>query len=220
MEYKYIFFDLDGTIYDSARGITASARYALKKMGVSVKDNLNKFIGPPLKSSFMEFYGMSSEDGDRAVKFYREYYVEHGIFDGELYDNVIETLKMMYDSGIKIVLATSKPQIFAERILVYFKIDQYFTFVSGASLDEKHVEKCDIISYAVNELGITDLNAVLMVGDRSFDIIGAKKVGVKSAGVLFGYGDKYELVNAGADYIVKSFNEILEIIELTSDKTC
>lgn len=214
MEYKYIFFDLDGTIYDSARGITASARYALRKMNIAVTDdeNLNKFIGPPLKKSFMDFYGMTSEEGDRAVGFYREYYVENGIFDGKLYDNAAETLKMMYDYGIKIVLATSKPQIFAERILKYFKIDQYFVFVSGASLDEKHVEKSDIISYAVNKLGITDLNSVLMVGDRNFDITGAKAVGVKSAGVLFGYGEKQELIDAGADYIVKTFDELFEII--------
>ena len=213
MRYSYLFFDLDGTIYDSARGITASARYALEKMGISVKDNLNKFIGPPLKSSFMDFYGMSSEDGDSAVKYYREYYVEHGIFDGVLYENAAETLKLMCEAGIKIVLATSKPQIFAERILEHFNIKKFFTFISGASLDERHVEKCDIISYAVSKLGITNLNSVLMVGDRNFDIIGAKKVGIKSAGVLFGYGDKDELINAGADYIVKSFNEISEIIE-------
>lgn len=212
--FEYILFDLDGTITDSGEGITKSVQYALKFFGIS-EDNLkelNKFIGPPLKDSFKRYYKFDDEKAEIGLLKYREYYAVKGIFENNLYDGIIELLEILKKNNKKIILATSKPEVYAKEILKYFKIDEYFTFVAGADFEETRVNKGDVINYAIQSANISDLSKVVMIGDREHDIIGAKENNVKSIGVLYGYGDVIELTQARADYIVKNTSELLNIL--------
>ena len=212
--YNYILFDLDGTLTDPGRGITNSVAYALEKFGVSVSDKkeLYKLIGPPLTDSFEKYYGFSKEDALIAVEYYREYFKPKGIYENEIYSGVPELLKSLKESGKTVILATSKPEIFAIEILKYFGIDEYFDFVAGATLDKSRTKKGDVIAYALNSCNITDKSDCLMVGDREQDIKGAIANGIDSLGVLYGYGDFEELSNAGATYIAKTVDEIIKYV--------
>lgn len=209
-----IFFDLDGTLTDSGDGIKNSAAYALNKFGIPVPDRneLNKFIGPPLVGSFRNLFGMSDSDADLAVVYYREYYAVKGIFENSLYDGVKDMLEALKKAGKTIVLATSKPEIYANQILKYFDIHDYFTHACGAEMDHKRTDKHEVIEYALETAGVTDRSRVIMVGDRLHDIEGAKKSGLDSIGVTFGYGSEDELKNAGADYIVNDAKELTELL--------
>lgn len=212
--YQIILFDLDGTLTDPGIGITNSVMYALKKWGIEVGDRseLYKFIGPPLKESFERFYGFSEEKAEKSVEYYREYFREKGLFENEVYEGIKDLLETIHASGRKLILATSKPEEFAIRILEHFQLAKYFTCIGGASMDGVRSKKADVISYALKKAGVYDLSETVMVGDREHDIIGAKQVGMDSIGVLFGYGNYEELENAGANYIVNSPLEILDII--------
>ena len=216
MSYQYIFLDLDGTITESAPGIMASVRYSLEKMGYPSDDldKIRKFIGPPLKESYMRFYGMTEEQADQAIVCYREYYAEKGIFENSLYDGMAESLQLLKSEGKHLVMATSKPEEYAKLIAEHFDFAKYFDVICGATMDEKLVEKADIIAYAMETLGLgaDKKDEILMVGDRRHDIHGAKVNGLKSMGVLFGYGDLAELQEAGADYIVESPSEVGTVI--------
>ena len=213
--YKYILFDLDGTLTDPGIGITNSVMYALEKFGIEVKEraSLYKFIGPPLLDSFQNFYGFTKEESELALKYYREYFRPKGIYENHVYDGVEDLLRELKASGKKMIVATSKPEEFAVEILKHFNLYQYFNFVGGASMDEKRVKKSDVIAYALEKGDVTDLDAVVMIGDREHDVYGAKQIGVDSIGVLYGYGDYEELKQAGADYIVERPSEILKIVE-------
>ena len=208
--YDWIFFDLDGTLTDPGEGITNSVAYDLKKEGIEppTRQELYRFIGPPLVESFMKFYGFSEERAHRAVEEYREYFRDQGIFENRVYDGVPALLASLREKGKKLVLATSKPEPFAIRILEHFDLDGAFTFVAGALMDETRTAKSDVISYALKSCGISDPRRVLMVGDRLHDIKGAKACGLDSVGVLFGYGSREELTKAGATYLAKTVQEI------------
>ncbi len=211
--YNTVLFDLDGTLTDPGKGITNSVAYSLKKFGIEVEDKkeLYKFIGPPLHDSFMKYYGFSEEEAETAIVYYREYFRDTGIFENEVYDGIENLLGIIKASGRKIILATSKPEEFAKRILVHFGLDKYFDFVAGATMDNSRSKKGDVIAYALKESGCTAENAV-MTGDRLHDIIGAKENGLASIGVLFGYGSRDELEDAGADYIAETVEDILKFI--------
>ena len=208
--WKNILFDLDGTLTDPKEGITKSVRYALRAFGVEVEslDDLLPFIGPPLKDSFMRFYGFDEEEATEAVAKYREYYSETGIFENVVYDGVADMLQALEDKGKTIVLATSKPTVFAVQVLRHFGIEKYFRFVAGSELDNTRVKKAEVIAYALENCGIAEHSATVMVGDREHDIIGAKAVGLASIGVLYGYGDDAELSAAGAGRIVETVDEL------------
>lgn len=212
--FQYILFDLDGTLTDPAVGITNSIMYALKKYNIKVNDRseLYKFIGPPLLESFMKYYGFTEEEGKKAIDYYREYFGVKGLFENIIYDGIKDLLKSLKDNGKILLVATSKPQVFAEQILVHFKLDKYFSFIAGSNLDGTRIKKAEVIEYALEGLNITELTKTIMVGDREHDIRGAKTIGIKSIGVLYGYGSKEELVNADADYIVQSVSEIKDIV--------
>lgn len=212
--FEYILFDLDGTLTDSGEGITKSVQYALKSFGILVDDlkELNKFIGPPLKDSFKEYYNFDEEKAQLGLVKYREYFADKGIYENKLYDGIPELLEVLKKNDKKIVLATSKPEVYARQILQYFKIDKYFDFAAGADFEETRVNKGDVIKYALQEANITDLSKVIMVGDREHDIIGAKENNIKSVGVLYGFGDVIELTQARAEYIVKDTEELLNIL--------
>lgn len=219
-KYEYVFFDLDGTLVDSSEGITSSVEYALNKFGIfpETRAELNKFIGPPLVDSFMRFYGFSEEQAGEAVDFYRETYRAEGVYRNRVYDGIRELLAALVSNGVKPVLATSKPEVFAGIVLDSTGLKPYFAFAAGAELDDKEgrkrrlrLKKEDVIAYALDSLGITEPGRALMVGDRLHDIVGARMNGMDSVGVLFGFGGREELENAGADHIVKEPMEILSI---------
>ncbi len=209
-----IFFDLDGTITDSGDGIKNSAAYALNKFGIPIpsRNELNKFIGPPLVSNFKNLFGMSDEDADLAVVYYREYYAVKGIFENTLYDGVTDMLEALKKAGKTIVLATSKPEIYANQILEYFKIHDYFAHVCGSEMDHRRTDKHEVIEYALETAKVTDRSRIVMVGDRLHDIDGAKKSRLDSIGVTFGYGSEAELKDAGADHIVNDAKELTELL--------
>ena len=212
--YQTILFDLDGTLTDPGLGITNSVMYALKKFNIEVEDrtSLYKFIGPPLRESYAKYYHLSDEEITRAVAYYREYFSVKGIYENVLYDGIAELLEQIKDSGRKVVLATSKPEEFAAEILRYFHIDHYFDFVAGSTMDGTRVRKADVITYAIESYGITDLSLAVMVGDREHDILGAGEIGLDSIGVLYGYGSREELENAGATYIAEHVADIMNFI--------
>ncbi len=210
---KYILFDLDGTLTDPAEGITNSVAYALEHYGIKVNDKstLNDFIGPPLADSFVKYYGFDESKAIEAISVYREYFSEKGIFENRLYDGVSEMLDELVSAGKKVILATSKPEVFAEKILKHFSIDKYFAFVCGSLLNNTRTDKHDVIEHIVSELKINRSDAV-MVGDRLHDIIGGKKSQLMTVGVTYGYGAKDELTENGADIIAASVSELTKII--------
>ena len=210
MKYKYILFDLDGTITESGPEIMNSVEYALNKMNREggERDTLKKFIGPPLTESMEKYYGMS------VVKYYREYYAEKGIFENSVYEGLAETLEFLKNEGYILAVATSKPEEYAKRIADKFDFAKYFAGIYGATMDGSLIRKADVIRYALDNLGVERENydQVVMVGDRNNDIYGAKENGIQVIGVLYGYGDLAELQSAGADYIAKMPEEIAQII--------
>lgn len=209
-----ILFDLDGTLTDPGEGITNSVAYALDKCGIEVSDKreLYKFIGPPLKDSFMKYYGFSEDEALKAIEYYREYFRDTGIFENEVYEGVEDMLKALCNEGKRLVLATSKPEEFAVRILEHFELKKYFTVVAGASMDSSRSNKGDVIAYALSMCGDICKDNTIMIGDREHDIIGAEQNALKSVGVLYGYGSEEELKKAGADYIVATPADILKLI--------
>ena len=208
--YQYVLFDLDGTLTDPGLGITNSVMYALRKFGINVSDRsqLYPFIGPPLRDSFRVYYGFSDEQCERAVRYYREYFKKSGMFENEVYDGICELLTRLKVSGRTLVVATSKPEVFALEILRHFDLYKYFDFVAGATLNDVRNQKADIIKYALETLNITEKKSTIMIGDRKHDIIGAKETGLDSIGVLYGYGTYDELKNAGATYIANTTADI------------
>lgn len=213
MQHKTIFFDLDGTLTEPSEGITKSVEYALNSFGISVPDRMElcRFIGPPLVYSFMEYYGFSREKADLAIEKYRERFSVKGIYENKLYPGVAEMLSKLKEKGLSLVLATSKPTVFALRILEHFQLVAYFDFVAGAELDGSRDKKGDVIRYALEQTGI-DPAAVLMVGDRLHDVEGAKENGIETLGVLYGFGSREELENAGAKLIAETVEDILRLI--------
>lgn len=213
--YNTVLFDLDGTISDSGAGITNSVKYALKKFGIEENDfeKLKRFVGPPLYASFEKYYGFTHEEAVKAVEYYREYYNAGGIFELTIYDGVIDLLKALRESGKKIILATSKPEVYAEKIAEHFGFKDYFDNISGALLDGSRIEKADIITYALQRVSESDISKCIMIGDRSFDVIGARAFGMDSIGVTWGYGERAELEESGATYIVDSAEEIKVILK-------
>lgn len=215
-KYNYVFFDLDGTIIDTGEGVMTSVKYSLEKMGIEAPamEELRKFVGPPLLVSYREFYGMNEEDARKAVSLYREFYKDNGLFMGAPYEGVMETFAKIKEMGLKLVVATSKPEEYSVKIAKHFGFYQYFDMICGATFDGTRDNKADIIRYAFDKMGIdeNDCDDVIMVGDRKFDIIGAKSVGMKSVAVLYGYGNRAEFEEAGADYIVEKATDVLDIL--------
>ena len=208
--YHTILFDLDGTLTDSGPGITNSVAYALKKWDIIENDIniLKKFVGPPLDASFAKYYGFSKEKCVQAIQYYREYYLTKGIYENQVYDGMEELLKWLRDTGRRVIVATSKPEPSAIHVLEYFQIDSYFDIIAGATMDGSRVEKSDVIRYALDRAGIRDLSGVVMVGDRENDIQGAKANGLDSIGVLYGYGSREELEEAGAMQIAETVEDL------------
>ena len=214
MAYDIFLFDLDGTLTDSSLGITNSVIYALKKYGITVEDrrSLYRFIGPPLTDSFRDFYGFSEEKVLEAVRFYREYYRDKGIFENRVYKGMEETLKELKSMEKRLIVATSKPEPFARRIIDHFGLAPYFEYVAGMELDGRRGTKAEVIAYALKACGIGDRSGAVMVGDREHDVDGARKEGLPCIGVLYGFGSREELEKAGAERIISRPEELCDLI--------
>jgi len=203
-----VFFDLDGTLTDPKIGITASIQHALEKLNLPVptQDELTWCIGPPLRASFVALLG-GEEHADRAVALYRERFGDTGLFENELYAGIEEALTAVAASGRKLFVATSKPHVFADRIIDHFGLRKYFGRVFGSELDGTRVDKSELLRYALEETA-TDPASTVMIGDRKHDMIGAANNGMSAIGVLYGYGSRDELTKAGAAHLCKSPGEI------------
>lgn len=217
MGYKYVMFDLDGTLTDSGSGILSSVRYALEKMewDIPCDEILKRFIGPPLDYSFMNFTGMNESEAERAIAYYRENYKVKGIYDNRVYDGVREALEALKKEGVTLFVATSKPEFFTLKILSHFELDGYFDFVAAALFDGTRKNKEDVIEYALEHIKTENVrNDVLMVGDRMHDIEGAHAFGIRCAAVLYGFGDREEFERYGADYIVEKPQQIVDLVKM------
>ncbi|WP_349948004.1 HAD family hydrolase [Lacrimispora sp. BS-2] len=214
MNKEYLLFDLDGTLTDPKEGITKSVQYSLRHFGIEVEnlDELCCFIGPPLKDSYMEYYGFSEEQARKAIDIYREYFSEKGWYENKAYEGVLDVLKSLLNAGKKLYVASSKPEVFVRKILKHFGLDSCFLFMGGADMEETRVKKADVIRYVLKECGITDLDRTVMIGDRKHDILGAKETGIASVGVLYGYGDRRELTEAGADVLAETIFDLQNLL--------
>ncbi len=211
---EILFFDLDGTLTDPGLGITNAVMYSLEKYGLPIpeRQELYKFIGPPLTWSYQTYYGFSEEKSIEAVKYYREHYSVTGLFENEVYPGIPELLEKLRSAGKTLCVATSKPEKFAVQILEHFGLAEYFHHICGASFDGKIGTKHEVIEYALGRCGNPDRNRVLMIGDREHDILGAKASGLLSLGVLYGYGDRAEHEAAGADAIAETVAELERLL--------
>ena len=214
MEYRYILFDLDGTLTDPKVGITKSVAYALDKMGIPnvFPDSLTKFIGPPLQESFMTYYNFDDNESKKAIEYFREYFRETGIFENEIYEGIENLLKILKEKDCILAVATSKPTVFAEKILEHFGIKEYFSCVVGSELDGTRSKKAEVIQCVLDELAVVDKKQVIMIGDREHDIIGANTIEIDSIGVKYGYAQGDELEVAGATYVVERVEDIENLI--------
>lgn len=218
--FQYCLFDLDGTLTDPKEGITKSVQHALKYFGIEEPDltKLEPFIGPPLKDSFMEFYHLDEEQAMKGVEVYREYFRPTGIFENTVFDGIPEMLQTLYENGQRLAVASSKPIDFVCQILKHFEIAHYFDVIVGSELDGTRGTKEEVVEEALRQLGILQLPAgerkksCAMVGDRSFDIRGAKAYGLTGVGVRFGFAKEGELEAEGADYIVSTVEELRNLL--------
>ena len=212
-KFDTVLFDLDGTLTDPYLGVSSAVCYSLDKMGVErpPQATLKKFIGPPLVKSYAEYCGLNEIDTARAIELYREYYSVTGKFENRVYDGVPQMLAALKNRGLKLYVATSKPEPFACDIIKKFGLIEHLDGVFGASLDSSRIEKEQVVKYALDSVG-ADRARTVMIGDRMFDVHGAKVNGLKSVGVLYGYGDRAELVAAGADYIANTPEEVVTLL--------
>jgi len=213
MKWKYLLFDLDGTVTDPREGILACVKYAYEAAGLEVPpdETLFAYIGPPLADGFQEIAGMTYEEAVEAVAKYRERYSVTGLFENRVYDGMEEALGSLKEMGYVIAMATSKPEVYALRILEHFGLGKYFDQVVGSTLDGSRNRKGDVVRETLRRLGLSEeeTGRVIMIGDRKHDIIGAKECGIASLGVYYGYAPPGELEEYEADYVIHSVDELV-----------
>lgn len=210
---KTIFFDLDGTLTDSCRGIFTGVSHALSAFGIRIAPEAvtREVIGPPLFDCFHRIYGLPEEDARRAVAIYREYYGREGLFVNDVYDGVFSMLAALRERGYTLMMATGKPHEYARRIAAYFGLGAYLTAIYGAEFDGTRGDKAELLRYAMEKERLVPHECV-MVGDRRYDIEGALEVGATPIGVLYGYGTEAELSAAGCEKMANSAAEIVAIV--------
>lgn len=214
MKKKYVLFDLDGTLTDSREGIVNSIVYMLDYYQIAIQDRagLQPWLGPPLKESLMKYCGFTEKKALEGVAVYREYFDRQGIFENKVYPDVEEMLCSLREEGYQLLVATSKPETAAVRVLEHFDLAEYFTYIGGATLDDSRVRKGDVIRYVLKACRIEEKAQAIMVGDREHDVQGAKENGLEVAGVLYGYGSWDELTGAGADYLVSKPMDLVKLL--------
>ena len=214
MKKKYVLFDLDGTLTDSREGIVNSIVYMLDYYQIAIQDRagLQPWLGPPLKESLMKYCGFTEKKALEGVAVYREYFDRQGIFENKVYPDVEEMLRSLREEGYQLLVATSKPETAAVRVLEHFDLAEYFTYIGGATLDDSRVRKGDVIRYVLKACRIEEKAQAIMVGDREHDVQGAKENGLEVAGVIYGYGSWDELTGAGADYLVSKPMDLVKLL--------
>ena len=217
--YQYIIFDLDGTLIKSEEGLYDSITYALEKSGVHPGDrkDMKRMIGPVLWESFQKFYNMSAEEADRANAYFVEAYEKEGIYNASVYEGVEKMLETLQNAGRILLVVTAKPRDMAETVLNHTGIDRYFQAVIGPARGNKKTDKGSLLREALSFLAKTGTDHfqkehAVMVGDRMFDIQGAVETGIQSIGVLYGYGDRQELINAGATLLADTPADVVKCI--------
>lgn len=210
--YKHILFDLDGTLTDPAEGITKCIAYALEFKGIHTADlnSLKPLIGPPLKDSFIHTFGFEESEAIACVEKYRERFSTIGLYENILFDRIPELLALLKTKGYNIYLATSKPEIFAHKILQHFAINTYFDFAGGSALDDSRPTKTSVIQYVMEKAKLTRPQDCLMIGDRKHDLIGARETGMDAVGVLYGYGSQAELEQEDPTYLLATVTDLME----------
>ena len=208
-----VLFDLDGTLTDSKEGIINCIKYALSSLGIEESDDkkLEFFIGPPLREAMRDMYNLSESNADFALNKYRERFGVKGLYENRVYDGIEDVFKILWEKDIKICLATSKPQVYAEKILEYFNLKKYFSIIVGSEFDGRRTDKTEVISCVLQKLE-SPKNAI-MVGDRKFDVLSAHECGIPCIGAAFGFSEENELENARADYIVKTPLELKQTLQ-------
>lgn len=216
--YEVLLFDLDGTLTDPKEGITKSVQYALRKMDIDEDnlDNLTPFIGPPLQVTFDEIYQFNEQQIKEALQFYRQRFIEKGMYENEVYEGIPELLHQLTNAGYQLAIATSKPTVFAEQILHHFKLHHYFDCIMGSELDGTRTSKGAVIEEIIKQLKLENIAQCVIIGDRSHDIIGANENDMPSIGVTFGYGSRQELEKAGATHIIDSVSEFKNLFSRIS----
>ncbi len=212
---KYLLFDLDGTLTASAPGIITSVQAVIRHYNLPELNEaqLQKFVGPPLAVSFADYLGLPEEEILPAIDVYREYFEAHGIYDNSVYGGMPETLQKLKDAGYKLAVATSKPEKYAKQIVEYYGIAPYFDFVCGIPMEDEQMTKAQVVATTLEKLGVAQKSEALMIGDRFYDVEGAKENGIECLGVTFGYGTEDELTAAGAKYIAHTTAEIFDVVE-------
>ncbi len=212
----HVLFDLDGTITDSKSGILRSIQYALAECGRTVppEEELLPCLGPPLLDSFRGIWKMDKDEADRAVKAYRERFSNVGMFENQVYDGVPEMFASLRDAGITLAIATSKPEVYARKILENFQLTPFFATISGCDINREGETKTDMIHQAFRRLGLPCENPqnVVMVGDRKYDIIGAHACSIPCVGVRYGYAPAGELEEYHADFILDTPAELTQFL--------
>ena len=207
------FFDLDGTLTDSAPGILNGVQLALAHFGLRPpRENLTFFIGPPLLESFAVYFPGEPEKARTALRIYREYYRERGMLENSVYDGISDLLAALTAAGVRAHLATAKPEPFARTIVEHFGLLPYLAVLAGAELDGPRHDKTDVLRYALGLAALPPGARPLMIGDRHHDVEGAHAVGLPCAGVLYGYGSREELTGAGADYVCDSVKALRRLL--------
>lgn len=210
MRYDFLLFDMDGMLVDTREGILKCAAHALNAFGIEVEElsSLTKFVGPPLKQSFTEFYGFSDAEADKAVEIYRSRYREKGQFECFVFPGVPEMLEALLAKGYRLCIATSKLEDYAKAMLDRLGIGKYFEQIIGATPDETISTKDEVIEESLKRMKIPHRSKALMIGDRKHDVLGAKKCGLDSFGVYMGCAEESEHEAAGATYIASSIEEL------------
>jgi len=213
MRYETVLFDLDGTLTDSAPGLIRSLNHALVKLGFPPEEDavLRAFIGAPLDEIFGRTYGCDEARIADGVVFFREYFTAKGLFENAVFDGVEPMLQTLRAAGVRIGLATSKPEPFARRILEHFGLAPLFTFIGGSTMEETRTAKHEVIDYVLAAMG-ADASAAVMVGDRAYDVEGARRCGLDAVGALYGYGTRAELETAGAAYLAAAPRDVAAFV--------
>ena len=208
-KYETILFDLDGTLTDPAKGLTLGFEYALRKMGMppESREALRRFIGPPLLDVWQTEYGLTKAEAERMIAVFREYYDVYGWWDNTPYEGIREQLGILKSRGYRLLVATSKPERTAKRVLSLFALDKYFEFIGGAESGSERYTKTAVLKYVLESTG-TSLDGAILVGDRMYDAEGAREVGIDSLGVLWGHGSQEEIDSSGFAHIIKDVEDL------------
>ncbi|MBQ1950251.1 MAG: HAD-IA family hydrolase [Clostridia bacterium] len=211
---RFILFDLDGTLIDSGRGVMNCVTYALEKFDIHPTDReeLHPYIGPPLLYAFQQYHGLSEEQAEQALAYYRERYTVKGLYENDVYTGLYETLSCLRERGVHLLVATSKPEEFVKRILPHYDLDTYFEFVSGDTFDKKRPNKEAVIAYIKQQYPSISSDNTLMVGDTKYDVLGAHACDLPVVGVLYGYGEREEMLACGVDMLATDMADLRRIL--------